>query len=526
VRFDFLMMTGFGLVTPTPLNLTTYTGSIYVFEAKNRTSRWKLLRTIRPPTSLFIGHSVALHGERVAFGSTEGTAIRPATGVFLSEAVSNRSIRFRYIASPAGRTGFGRSLHFDNSSLLIGTDVDVGIYPFPALKQAEQWLEGAKGVSATQQRVAATVRDEVIVYALRRNISLTHCRVMCKYATVTANVTITCEIRTFDSLGAPNGSPIDTSTLGAVAYGTRAQPSRVTRLLFLDTGRYQFEVTPTSPGSLRLFVLYKGRQGNVPCSVTVTNAIAPWISNFTCPRGVVAGSAFTCTIHVFPTGTGEVNAATHFSVLVQNLNNDSAVVVPVEDVQVAYVRRGVYSFRVPTNQHGVHTVLVKYMRRALSFPNPAFIDVLPEPFDVRNSEVSCPPFVRPNRTVRCALTFRGPKGTLTGNGELRRNVTRSNLHSLVWWPQARVEAVHWVWVGTAEVFLNFRMDGSCKLITKMKNGGPVLAGLTVPRPVCTGNVPQLSELVTLLPASASSENFIHGTTVENQFNKMCEKYKL
>eukprot|EP00760_Papus_ankaliazontas_P010768 PhM_4_TR14440/c0_g1_i1/m.28223 len=567
IRFDFLSLTSAGTVTPVALNRTTYTGDVHLFEYVNASSGWRHLRSVRPRNSHFLGHSVALFQNRLAFGSQEGTLTQPTYAVYLTSDASNRTsdafIRIRpplasSVLDPVVGGFFGAALGFaGNISLYITSttsSLEGAVGHYDTKGRLVQWIpDGGDAVHATHERLALTRHtpngvDEVLTFEHRANFTSGMARVSCPYDTITANVTQTCEVRMFDSDGVPTGAPIDRTRFGVVFHGSTSaaivKHGKVVEagMEYVGTGRFRFRFVAHQPGSGRIVAVVDDVEGGRGMHYTSVAAIDPFSTNTTCDVAggtnaaeIVAGDKVECTVVVDPTDGGAPDAAPQFSVLVQNVDNETFApyVLPVEDVVVTYVRRGVYRFGFVTDQHGLHTVLVKYQGVPLSYPNPVLLDVLPERVDLRNSEVHCPAETRYNRTTSCDLIFRGPRGTLTGNDELRRNVTATRVHVLVWFPDARVQSVRWLGVGRARVDVVFAtisvnrvVSEYMKIVTHASSNMGIRTNELRLATTCTPTIDARLELRHLLRSEGLMQNDVFHTRTYLANSALCEQPKL
>lgn len=479
IRLEFLTTVTIGIVNPAPVNGTAYDGDIYLFNRSVVTKLWEFKAIVpRLPAMLFLGHSVAVHGNKLAIGSAERTAANPRESIFLLdiEHFQNSSSPIyvhREIHPPQGFNdlGFAQKLSLFNDTLVVSstghpTLASGRIYIFSGhnlfdhttklvtLYSHKDYVGNGYGEDYSYDYPQLLVRvpfdqddglasnsrlsiGNVHVWRHIRNISAVHSSITCKYTVATANTSVLCTFHARDELGDPAGDVHDLAKIIDPPY-----------MVYVHEGTYEWLVNLTNVGSHEVYVTYDGKR--VPSTfITVSPPIIPHLANFTCsPLNPIAGDVITCLI-VALNKAGEENAAAWFratvyhtdDVTLRDVHQDEWTPVgvyrtppsgfipalslrtdfPTQSPTVTWKRYGIYEFSYTTWRPGPHAAFLQYQGKPVDWPNPVIVDAAEPPVDAARSIIHCPTIAAPKRTVVCMLRLRSSIDVPTGHEGLALN---------------------------------------------------------------------------------------------------------
>jgi hypothetical protein len=478
IYFDFLLTQSSGIVVPRPNNVTTYLGDVLLYRRNASSKQWSLHAKIpRHPSMMFIGHQVALSGHTLAIASDQLTPVSPTQKIFLIDTTTVTTgmtvpnYTFSVIDRPgATDLGFGHRMAMMNQTLAVAAAGSQGVRGAVYIYQSQNLLTDhstyttvVSGNStagdqfgrlfdldfpqlyvslpgAQDFHAAANSRrssGNIQVFKFVRNISASNSLVKCEFATVTSNCTLNCTLHLFAQDGVAAGDLNDVPFISPAVD-------------FQAIGVYSFQTTLLTPGVFTINASYRNATVAGP-QITVTNPIDVLTSNVTCtPMVTVAGKLVHCTIHT-SNHSGEEIAAREFDVsvflmgdLVEPINGFNTITsagvyrsprslsvfaepdstdYPLQFPKVKFVRRGVYSFDVPTSKPGSYAAFVMYKREALEFPNPVVFDAATPEISAVTSSVVCPSFAAPNRTMACILYAKSGDGAPAGTADFAANMS-------------------------------------------------------------------------------------------------------
>lgn len=586
IMFDFLTTQSHGRVLPYPKNITTYSGDVLIYKRVASTKLWEFFSYLpRLSSMMFIGQQVALEGYNLVVSSDQGTPVTPIQRVYLFDISSLQNdtsvLPHRIFTPPYPQDEkFGWKLALNNNTLVIGaegstnTRGSVYVYQSPDLLTSTELMTEMRlnhsvagdyfgnyisfafpnlliqePFSQDDQPPTNTRRSigNIHFYKWVRNVTGTSSHVECEFWVITVNNTVNCTVVLKSADGYLTGDVNELLHLSpAVDYKS--------------IGLYTFQRTYATPGNYSISIDYYG-QSLAPFVISVTPAVIPVLSNFSCtPNPAVNGEVVTCTIVTNP-GAGEAIAAREFDVQVyriedaditvngtrvyssfglQYINLPSFYIVnsalsddyPTQSPDVRYVSQGMFQFTFRPWLPGYFASYVMYKREALRFPNPSIIQAAPAPIDPTQSRLACPSNVAPDRTFTCTIDMRGISSYRTGQSSWAAqfinasvlNATVISSTDTVGTPVGKVFSPIYSWwagEGRAVVVFNISINGSAVVRYKASiNGFRVLdSGDTTIKytyPQVCGTFPELDLYINLFEANMYYDinTFRYGSWVE------------